>query len=167
MRKLSRLLAAAAVLLAVSSCTAQSTSNVQAVKPSLLIELSAPKDGIKTGLPVRLEVMLTNTTREYILLTGERGPNGVEYRGLEIDVRDASGKILPKAEAKPQRIEELPLNPFFAVPLEPGKSLKYEIDLTRKYDLRRPGKYNVQVSRYDSAARTTVRSNTTPLTMTE
>src|SRR5690348_13128629 len=54
-----------------------------------------------------------------------------------------------------------------AVLPEPGATFSEDLDLSNLYDLSRPGKYAIQVSRLDLESKTEVRSNTITVTVEE
>jgi hypothetical protein len=78
-----------------------------------------------------------------------------------IDVRDNE-----KRKPQPARPGILYSGSAAFLHLEPGQSVKQEYPVWDDYDLSKPGKYTIQVSRLDRETNTRVKSNTITITVT-
>jgi len=152
----SRFLLPAAAFLIVPALCAQSPPNQAAAAP-FSVSITLAQDVVKAGSEVRLDIVLTNTSNENIVIAGWEDQNCEIY---EIEVHDSDGKRLP------QRNECLPSeNPNQTTVcvtasspvvrtctpqnqvVRPHGELKEEILVNELYDLSRPGKYTIQAQR--------------------
>jgi hypothetical protein len=148
----------------------------------------------KLGGPFQLKLSLTNISDHGITLAGIPGlVNGPLYkkvllRAMDIQVRDASGNFVAETEfGKTIHARSLqpppPLPPAppnspprpgpeapkgFGTYLAPGQSISEESDLSKEFDLSRPGTYTVRAFMRgpDPAAGNSVTSNTLTFTVT-
>jgi len=139
---------------------AQSAQPSQNAKPPFSISISLAQDVVKAGSEVSLDIVLTNTSDENIVISGWKDQSCEIY---EIEIHDSEGKRLP------QRNECLPSeNPNqitvcvsasspvirLCVPqnqvLKPHGEMKEEVLVNELYDLSRPGKYTIQAQRENS-----------------
>jgi len=150
----------AAAFLVIPANWAQSEQPTQAVKPPFSIRISLAQDVVKPGSEIRLDVVLTNTANENIVIAQCGRPN------YQIEVFDSHGKPLPKLKDCVPR--ESPDHPGWtslcpgdvttASPLiicapqnqvlksmRPHEILKAEMVVNELYDLSQPGKYTVHV----------------------
>jgi len=107
--------------------------------------ISSEAKSFKTGSAVEVKLSMTNNSDRAIDTSAAISDlMGVDPNFL-FDVRDAAGKLVSK------RVYEHPelatghaiLNRI----IKPGKSLEETPDLSRLYDMSRPGEYDVQASR--------------------
>jgi len=85
------------------------------------------------------------------------------------DIRDSASKPVPLTEYglkancldSPGGVPRICAGSTFGDILEPGKSFRQTLALSKEYDLSKPGKYTVQASRFDG--KTDVKSNTLTL----
>jgi uncharacterized protein YecT (DUF1311 family) len=127
-----RIIAAVAVFLAASE------SYPQALPPpfSLKLDVSNGNAMARTILP--MEVDLTNTTTKEIAIEICNGMS-VEC-DFEIVVRDSRGNSLPAAYNGAAQVFSTGL-----MGIHPGETKKFYSELTKLFDLSRPGTYTVQV----------------------
>jgi hypothetical protein len=155
-----RILLLVAALPIASAGLPQSAQPSQGAKPPFSVSISLEQDVVKAGSEVRLDIVLTNTSDENIVISGWEDQSCEIY---EIEIHDSEGKRLP------QRNECLPSeNPNqttvcvsasspvirTCVPqnqvLKPHGEMKEKILVNELYDLSRPGKYTIQAQRANS-----------------
>ena len=90
----------------------------------------------------------------------------VFYNGVSMDEKDAAARHRGEAEQAAFASHELGLNP-----IKPGESFQVFLDLADRYDLSRPGTYEVTVSRETDPDHpeksVTVKSNTITIVVPE
>lgn len=114
------------------------------------LALSAPKEPIKAGANLDLLVTVTNTSARKIAFIVSPGPLPEDGWQYEITVRDSLGRPAPPSAYVRNLDKRLPLYPGGSTvgrTLAPGESFVDEVDVTMLYDLSRPGKYTISVSR--------------------
>lgn len=131
------------------------------------ITITAPQTEFRVGTPVPLKLILTNTSKEPFLYGGGfiNGPvyRHVPLRQIDIEVSDGEGKPVAETEygktvhgrsfeiPKP-RIDPIgPGRPVVDPPeahavnaLRSGATLAEESDLSKEFDLTKPGAYTVR-----------------------
>jgi hypothetical protein len=127
---------------------------------------------VKAGSPVRVKITTTNTSDREVVYY-ETGP-----WHYNIYVRDATGAYAPDT---PEGLGKHPWSPRrtggggvfsgpsfrFRLAIGPGKKQEDEVDVTKEYDLSKPGKYTVQLERPDPENKGQwLRSNTITVTVT-
>jgi hypothetical protein len=128
--------------------------------------ISSEAKSFKTGSAVEIKLSMTNNSdRDIDTSAAISDLTGVDPNFL-FEVRDAAGNLVSK------RVYEHPelatgraiLNRV----IKPGKSLEETSDLSRLYDMRRPGEYDVQASRRASESKEDgiVKSNRIRITVT-
>jgi hypothetical protein len=134
------------------------------------------QDEVKVGNPVIVKVVTTNTTSRNILLWKEHAADqgGYVYRA---EVRDNQGSAAHATEFG--SLLEHPEGPspglapdvllhrsggHFSV--KPGEAWTFLIDVSRLYDLGRPGKYFIQLRRFDRGTKSWIKSNRTIVAVT-
>ncbi|HTZ98224.1 MAG TPA: hypothetical protein VMB18_17605 [Terriglobales bacterium] len=114
----------------------------QATRPSFSISIGAPKD-IESD-SVELSITITNISDHDVVL----GSGGHTETDFTFQVKDSTGKAPPEAPYMKG------LGPDFGnlsySMLKPGESLKRALDLRKMFVLP-PGKYSIQVSRFENA----------------
>jgi len=134
------IVAAAAVL----ALAPELYSQAPAPTPFFSLKLVVTPRNFKTGSDIVMEVDLTNTTNE--------GKEIAICLGMSVDcnfaiyVRDSRGNLLPQPQ--PPSVWSLA-----DMSVEPGQTVKFVSNLSKLFDLSRPGRYDIQVERG------TVRSN--------
>lgn len=113
------------------------------------LSLATPKRPLKAGTELRLLVNVTNTssrTISFITSPGEVPEDGLLY---EINVRDEHNHSAPPSaylRTMDKRVSTFG-GSFTAHALKPGESFVDEVTVTLFYELSRPGKYTISVSR--------------------
>jgi hypothetical protein len=118
---------------------------------------------VVAGSDVTLDVSLTNTSNQDV-------SEGVMYKGTGIDstlrfeVRDGNGKLVPK---RTYPHPELATGSVKFRTISVGETLTQHQTVSALYDLRKPGKYTVQVFRRSSAnPADDIKSNIVTITVT-
>jgi hypothetical protein len=140
---------------------AQSEPLVQAPKPPFSVSISLEQEVVKAGSEVRLDIVLTNTSDENIVIAGWEDQNCEIY---EIEVYDSHderlhqlNECLPTKDSpdhpgstticvtasSPMIRTCVPKNQL----LKPHGVIKEDMLVNNLYDLRQPGKYTIQVQR--------------------
>lgn len=115
---------------------------------------------VKSGSEIRLDFYVTNTSDHQI----EYDPAISWY---VFDVRDAQGGPAPLTPDGQYLRKQYGMGHMRALPVPPGQTLAAGgAWLSVIYNLSKPGKYTVQVSRFDDATKTWVKSNKLTLTVT-
>lgn len=127
----------------------------------------------KPGAPIFLLISLTNRSNSTVPISSFDSDNYI------VSVRDESGNLLPEREeiVKVRRARGDPSNPLHDRPtikglsgeLKAGATAKQSVEISHYYDLSRPGKYIVQVSRRlpEKLGRGIVTSNAITVTVTD
>ena len=140
--------------------------------PSTSLSIGAVQDSVKVGSPVALKVICKNTSNHDIKVVTE-----IHNYHLKVDVRDAKGNLVPDTplgsiwnghgEPDMARItpEDLKGNAVYGT-LKPGESSISELNVAKRYELSRPGKYTIQVqiADFEDPSRL-VKSNTITVTL--
>ncbi len=116
----------------------------QSITTPYTLTLSAQKPEFRIGDEVKITIVQTNTSNHTVECV-YRGYNGVNSE-YHYDVRDEDGKAAEKAVWP--HMDTTP-NDFHDCGIDPGKSSTNSIMLSRVYKFDRPGKYVVQVFRFD------------------
>lgn len=116
----------------------------QSNNPPFKISISAENSTVAAGTDVLIEVSLTNTSDQDV-------KEGVMYMdGIELDstfrfvVRDNHGKLVPK---RIYPYEELRTGKVIFRTIPAGQTLTQPQLVSARYDMRKPGKYTIQVFR--------------------
>lgn len=138
----------------------------QAPKPPFAITISAALASVKVGERIPLLVTMTNISGRDISLEGgqrisELG-NEVE-RDMGVMVYDADGKRVRETEygrlVYGRRYKMFPGKTVCCAQWKPGESFMEEADLTKEFDLSKPGTYTVEARRSDEGIMGFVVSN--------
>jgi hypothetical protein len=124
------------------------------------IKISAPQEA-KLGDPLPLQVTLTNTGKEDFA-TYRDATRRAEYF-YKITVHDALGREPALTELHRTFRGDgtgIILSNDIPILLEPGKSLQDETDISTLYKIDQPGKYTIQVDRFNGTDKPRVKSNT-------
>jgi hypothetical protein len=139
MRRLSRLMG----LLLISSTLALGTSPDKSSPFS--IRITTDKSEVKAGSDIFIKIQMTNTSSHTIDCT--KVPSNGSDIAYQYDVRDMSGNPALKVPKEHPEIGA----PFHVWPcvIKPGESTTLDQNLiNREYDMSRPGKYAISVSRF-------------------
>lgn len=129
------------------SCAVSFTTvntSAQDVKAPFTLTLSAKTYEFRAGSDVWIDIVQTNTSNQTIDCCSQ-GYDFVNHK-YHYDVRDEDGKLADKAVRPHMDTEPEDYHPCN---LPPGESSLNSIKLNRVYKLDRPGKYTVQVFRFD------------------
>ncbi len=150
-------------------------------KTPITVLIQCPQSELKSGSEVKLLITVTNTSDQDVDLYKTPGPDGQAEDVNKIEVRDESGRALPRADVQTVRIggklRTFPkkiIKSRAGVILKPGESLKDFAILSNLFDLSKPGKYTVTAQNerrsVDSSHELNlvyVKSNTITITVTE
>jgi hypothetical protein len=138
------------------------------------VTVSAPIIEVKTGSELKVRIELTNLTDKDLVMELDKGSRG-EF-DYTIHVLGKDGQEPPetrylravKGEDTFDPVSQTELivvgsNGFRTV--KPGETLAHAIDLNRLY-LLKPGKYTVQVERFEGGTKTHAKSNKITVTVT-
>lgn len=173
MRKLGSCFLACATL-GLFGGTVRQTPNSPSAKPIISLSLSAVQDPVKSGSPVRVKVTLKNESSHDAAVATEVG--GLDFR---IEVRDAKGGLPPEtslgyvwnghvSNLDPNRVSPQDLRGAAVYgTMKAGSKFVRELDVSKRYDLKQPGKYTVTVEHQDPENPSLiVKSNTITMTVT-
>ncbi len=128
------------------------------------IAITVENPTLVAGADVSIKVSLTNTSNQ-------GAPEGVMYKdGIELDstfrfeVRDEHGKLVPK---RTYPHEELRTGKVIFRTISAGETITQEQRVSALYDMRKPGKYTIQVSRgVSDNPKDDIKSNVVTVTVT-
>ena len=127
-------------LIILAVCTAGTVTSTTA--PFTLI-LGTEENVVKAGSEVKINITLRNSSNRAIHMN--TGSSEIEY---VIEVRDSQGTSAPKTDFGRKANERPHFSSDQIFTLQPGECLpKISLDVTKLYDLSRPGKYTIQVNR--------------------
>jgi hypothetical protein len=136
-------------------------------KPTFSVTISGPRQPFKTGSAMLVNIELRNVSGSKIsffrMNDGEAGPYEYVPR-----VHDEEDEMAPRTVHGRNVIDHIPGvsvgHPFPAnVDINDGDAVRQTIDLTKYYDLSKPGNYTVQLERREGDA--TIRSNIIAITI--
>jgi hypothetical protein len=148
------------ISIAAQQSTAPSTTSPQA----FTLRLSTGNETIKSGSELKVDIILTNTSRQTIVWS--RWVGGPDY-SFKIDVRDAQSKLAPFNERYRGllRGKDLPMGSSRHYGVGPGETSKESAIVNDQYDLSALGTYTIQAHRFDEVSKTDVKSNTITVTV--
>lgn len=123
---------------------AATVTNAQEAKPSFTLTLSAKTAEFRAGNDVWIDIIQANISSKPISCSSQ-GYDFVNHK-YHYEVRDEDGKLAENAVRPNMELEPEDYQPC---KLLPGESGLDSIKLNRVYKLDRPGKYTVQVFRFD------------------
>jgi hypothetical protein len=156
-----------AILLFAGASTAAFSQSVPAVArpaPGLRLIISEERSGSYSSTYHRLSVMVTNTSNEIFLEPGCSNVRGlysisVVFRGAPLAEKDAVAWRRGEAAEAASCTHELGINE-----VKPGVSFQRLLELSERYDMSRPGNYEITVTRETDPEHpeksVTVKSNT-------
>lgn len=132
-----------AVLLS-ASCTTLALKQDHSTRKPFTIVISCENPIVKAGAEVWMKVQLTNNSDQELDASGGFSDlTGLDPNFL-FDVRDGRGHLVSKRMYQHPELESgHPVNRT----VKPGATLEQEQRPSRLYDMSRPGKYVIQVSR--------------------
>ena len=124
------------------------------------ITIRAPEDEVQIGSDMRVTITLKNLSTKQVLIARHTGADSPEF-SYRIVVRDAAGReVEESAYGRGIRDERAQTAGRSIVDyVQPGGIAVQTAHIGKLVNLRRPGRYTVQVSRKDSASGVTVKSN--------
>jgi hypothetical protein len=135
-------------------------------KEPFTLAIRSEAQSFKAGSPVEIKLSLTNNSASDL----DASANISDLTGVDpnfvLDVSDAAGNPVSK---RPYEHPELATgHAILSRIVKPGKTLEETADLSRVYDLSRPGDYDIQASRRASETKnpSAVESNTIKITIT-
>lgn len=130
------------------------------------LSIAAPQSTFKSGSEVRISVTITNTSAQqasFIFL-----PNAPQF---DLYVRDSSGKLAPETAYgktvhpwSPDYVPSAGSTLAARAILKSGEKTTIELDVSRQYELTRPGEYTLSVQ--STQAGIVLKSNTARVTIT-
>jgi hypothetical protein len=152
----------------------QATPN-QSPPPAISLSIAGLENSIKTGPPIKVEATITNESNADVSLIF----NAVEDRGgldYSVSVKNEHSAVPPdtkfgralKGLTNPAlRTEETPVDgSIFFTDLKPRGQWTDTIEISKLFDLTQPGKYSIQLSRFDDVSHSYVKSNVVTITIT-
>lgn len=127
-----------------STCMALSLLSSRASERPFSIVITAAAPTVKAGGDVWIKVKMINTSTHKVDCS-VAASNGIDLR-YNFDVRDESGSPTPKKLSRHPELEGA--GSLRTCTLQPGQSTTADDNLiSRLFDISRPGRYTVQVSR--------------------
>ena len=146
----------------------------QAGETPFSVIITGPQKPVKTGTEVKVKIVLKNTSDREFTLAKTNAVSQAEFHFL-VAVRDSHGQPAPDTEYGrgimgreiKKRVIIFAGDAFFT--LKPNETLEDEAIVNKLYDLSRPGKYFIQVTRQfpEQLGKGQVKSNTIEITVTE
>jgi hypothetical protein len=141
----------------------------QTAKPPFSLTLVAENATLKAGSPVMVKVTMKNESEHNISVytEGTSDQGGFVYKA---DVWDEKGSTAPETKfgrsiQGHDTPEDLRREPYVIVTsggegiLAPGQTQSDQVNLNKLYELSRPGKYTIQLRRFDAESNSFVLSN--------
>ena len=153
------------LLLAVASAAFGSVQDRTAKQP-FRIDISAAAETVKVGSGVDITIVLKNVSAAPLSCSANISELTGQDPNLQFDVRDNRGHLIPKRVYPHPELAQG--NAILNCAIKPGKSRTDHQDIGRIYDMTRPGKYIVQVSRpisYTDKKAGVVKSNKVTITV--
>lgn len=122
------------------------TRGFSAVEPPFALQIAPVQATAHMGEEIAVVVTMTNTSIREITFF-ENNPDC----DFDVEVRHADGTPAVATEYKRNVVSRCATTKDKLVHLRPSESVKARIVITRLYDMTRPGRYRVQVSRRISA----------------
>ncbi len=154
------------------------TVTVVPIQPTFSLAISTPYDVVMTGSEVRVRITLTNTSNHDIGVNFDRlasSPSGEEHYGIEVQndkgIRaplTRHGHRMRGEVPDPPTVDDIADDLFgsdFLISVKPRDVTHDTIIANKMYDLIQPGKYSIQVNRWDPESNTMVKSNTITVTV--
>lgn len=161
---------------ATASVYAQEVPRVQGPQSRFSLTIKAEETTVKSGSPVWVDVTVQNHAGKDISIYTDNSPDqgGLVYK---VDVSDTTGTRAPETQfgrriQGHETLEERSHDDYTIVDsgglviLKANKPTIDRVNVSRLYDLSRPGKYKIQFRRFDDARKALVSSNTITVTVT-
>ena len=141
-------------------------------KPPFSLVLAAPDEPLKAGAELHLRVTVTNTSNRKIAFIRSPGLTPEEGFRYQIEVRDAQGQLASPSAYVQNLKKSVNVNEEISRYAEWRKHGEFFVDdlnITKFYDLRKPGTYVITVTRpmppRQNLGRGVVKSNTIEVTL--
>jgi hypothetical protein len=160
-------------IMVLSLLGAAGNSQAQAAKSTDLysITISTQHSTVKVGSPIVLRIITKNVSDHVINRILISGSGTEKLSKFRIDLRDESGNLVketPYGRTVHGTVPDRPHGGSMIIgeePLDPGQTLDQELDLSKEYDLSRPGTYTVRLRRLDFHVKD-INSNAVSITVT-
>jgi hypothetical protein len=162
------------IITIVSLVSGNSTAQVAhptPAEPRISITIKTAQSAVKVSSDVDVEVEMKNTSAEGVGFepTSTMSSSTTSFGW---DIRDNADKPVPMTEYglkancldSPGGAPRICAGSSFGDILDPGKSFRQKLALSKEYDLSKPGKYTIQALHTDG--KTDVKSNVIALTVT-
>jgi hypothetical protein len=161
---------------AVAQNAPQGSAKAPSGTPGNSIAISALHDSVKAGSPIYIVVQLTNTTNHDIGF--QRLRSGADCK---MDVRDVQGNLpadtgrgyLHNGHVANSQLDETRFSGgdlsdnIMGEMVKAGQTIAWDINISKFYDLGKPGKYAIRLERADPEdPKTVLKSNTVTVTLT-
>ena len=134
-------------------------AGAQAASQSFSISIASPKSTWESGTSIRLDITIENHLNKVLLLSSSRPEDRARS---EIAVLTSDGHHVELLH-KPQPGDG---KSGLGIGLEPHESVSESLNLSRVFDLTKPGNYSVQLQKRDPESNLTVESNVITITIT-
>ena len=167
-----------------SSAEAPAAQGSSETRPALSMSIEPVQPVVSAGSPVQLSITRTNRSDHDIIIEEQTNSVAV-WMAYRVEVRCENGSMAPHTElgrrqyqfrgtGAVHRFEDdvtpdaaMLLFNVIGVPMKAGESVPGLLNVSRLYDLSKPGKYTIQVSRgAEEGVNATVKSNTVTVTVT-
>jgi hypothetical protein len=132
------------------------------------ISITISQNTIRTGANLQLQIKVKNISDHDLSLFVPFDETGIAQM-FDVNVRDSAGASVPETAVGMHvhgKTAEPPLISGPVKTISPGKEIDRNTDLTRIFDLAKPGTYTVQVTRMDFDQKVLVKSNIITITVT-
>ena len=165
------------VLLTASCCFAQHSPNRageqhSSTTPEFSITVTSPEESVKLTSAINFTVTVTNTTDHEIYWAHERSKDG-PYTAFRFVLTKSGHEVettffhrVITGRQRPDDPLEVYSGSSILLPYKPGKMFAMTLDLKRLYEVKEPGLYTLDVSRFDEASKMTVSSKKITLKIT-
>lgn len=138
----------------------------QARPPMVSIIITAPKDTVKVGAELEVEIVEKNITKGKLRMCRDVDPDLVP--DIRVSIRGAKGALLPMTEFGRQHYSDVQVGNADCSSYGPGEGPSPEsVDVSKIYVIKQPGKYTIQAYTNPYDPKDTIRSNTITVTMTQ
>ena len=144
-------------------------TTAQGPKPSFSLTISPGNETVEAGSPVLIKVTMENQADHAISVWRENSEDqgGFTYKAEIWDEKGSRahetrfGRVMQGHETIEEHRRDRAVVTFSGgfLSLDPGKVITDQVDARKLYDFSRPGKYAVQLYRFDSETKTNVMSN--------
>ena len=108
-----------------------------------------------SGEPIPVHLALQNTSGSDIVVTRHRG-HRKETRDYRIEIRDSDGQLVPPT---PLPLDMIIIGGTSGQTIKNKETAKDVIDITKHFDIKRPGSYTIQFGKSDPVSGRIVQSN--------